>query len=232
MADAKKPRNERITLPKGTAVYPKLATPDEFKGKKSYKTGVRYTVEEVQDLIELLTAKAQSYFAATKAELEAAVEEAKGEKKVAARKKLAALTLHLPFKMEVDDDGNENGNVIFNTKMNDHYKDKSGKPKYIKPALFDAKGKKITKPIDVWGGSVIKVNAEILPTYVDASGACGVVLRMRGVQIIKLVSGEADAKSMGFEEEAEEGGFEYSEADVKEPAKEDGDEDDADGAQF
>ena len=45
MAVATKQKLARITTPRGVAVYPKLTTPGEYKGKSSYSTGIRITDE-------------------------------------------------------------------------------------------------------------------------------------------------------------------------------------------
>ena len=67
--------------------------------------------------------------------------------------------------------------------------------------MFDAKGKPITTPPLVAGGSQIKVSFEPWPYYTSLVGA-GVTLRAKAVQIVKLVeytSGSSNA--YGFNEE-------------------------------
>lgn len=214
MADSKKPKLERITLPRGIAVYPKLATPDEYKGKKKYSIGVKFKKTDVEKLLASLTEKAEAYLAETKEKLTKEMGEAKGAKKADLKKKIEGLTLHLPFKPDFDDDGNENDYVIIKSSMNDHFKDKAGKVVPLRPDLYDSKAVKLKKPIDVWGGSEVKVNAAILPTYVDASGACGITLRLQGVQILVLRQGGASAESMGFSKE--EDGFDAGDVDAPE----------------
>lgn len=222
MATGKKPAFEKLTLPRGIAVFPKLTVPDEYKGKKSYSTGVKYLKADVQHILDKLTKMAEEYVVETTATLTADAKTKKGAAKVAAEKKVKEVKLHLPFKADVDDAGNETDYVIIKAKMNDHYV-KEGKTVYLKPTLFDAANPpQQIKEIDVWGGSEIKVNVSIMPTYVDASGACGVTLRLQGVQIITLRQGGASAESMGFG--AEEGGFSGANLpDAPEPEKADSD---------
>lgn len=219
MAD-KKPALEKLTTPKGIAVFPKLVTPDEYKGKTKYSTGIKFLKADVQDLLDKLTAKAQAVFDEKKAELAEKLADAKGAAKAAAKKKIDEMSLHLPFKPDYDEDGNENDYVILKASMNASYVDKKGKTVHIKPSLYDAKAHPIKKAIDVWGGSEIKVSAALLPTYVDSSGACGITLRLQGVQIITLRQGGQSAEQMGFG--AEEGGYDSSEGDDDLP-KQDGD---------
>lgn len=216
----KKPAFEKLTLPRGTAVFPKLTVADEYKGKSTYSTGIKYLKADVQPILDKLTALAEEHVAKVKAELKEAVAAEKGAKKVAAKKKLDDVTLHVPFKADVDDNGDETDYVILKAKMNDRFT-KDGKVTFIKPDLYDAATppKKITKEIDVWGGSEIKVAVSIMPTYVDASGACGVTLRLQGVQIITLRQGGQSAESMGFG--GEEGGFSGDDLPASAPAKTD-----------
>lgn len=207
MAVATKQKLARITTPRGVAVYPKLTTPDEYKGKSSYSTGIRITDEACAAIKAQIVAAAAAYFSAKEVELKAAIVGLKGAPLVAAKQKLAALTLHLPYKPDYDDAGEPNGSTIFKVKMNSSWKKPDGTVIEMKPTLFDAATPPavITQPIDVWGGSVIKVNAELLPVYIDSSGGCGISLRMKGVQIIELRSGGVSAESMGFD--GEDDGF-------------------------
>ena len=51
----------------------------------------------------------------------------------------------------------------------------------------------------IWGGSVLRISADLIPFYVAAVGA-GVSLRLKAVQIIDLkTGGGAGAESYGFE---------------------------------
>lgn len=201
MAGSKKPQLVQIRTGKGIAVYPKLAEPDEYKGKAKYKTGVKRPRAEVEKLIAQITAAAEAMVEQTKAEMTEKLKGLKGAALVKQKEKIAAIKLHLPFKAEVDDAGNETDNVIFHVSMNASYKNAQGVEVPLKPKLFDAFRQPITKKLDLWGGSIINVAAGILPVYVEASGSCGVSLRMVGVQVIELKQGGATAESMGFEDE-------------------------------
>ena len=76
---------------------------------------------------------------------------------------------------------------------------KSGESFDNKPAIFDAKGNPLTN-INIWGGTQMKVSAELIPYYTNMVGA-GVSLRLRAVQILKLVEGGTDSSGFGFEKE-------------------------------
>jgi hypothetical protein len=53
---------------------------------------------------------------------------------------------------------------------------------------------------NVWSGSEMKVSAELIPYFTAMAGA-GVSLRLRAVQITKLVEGGAgNSKGYGFDE--------------------------------
>ena len=139
-------------------------------------------------------------------------------KKVAAAKaKRKSITKNEPYLPELDAEGNETGNTIFKFKMNAQAEIK-GETKFFKPSLFDAKGVPITKNINVYGGSTIKVNFSPTPYYNDANALAGVSLRLNAVQVLKLVTGGYTAASCGFG--VEEDGFEYADGAAAGPAPE------------
>jgi hypothetical protein len=220
---ATKQKLEKGVTPKGVASYPHLVSPDEYKGKLSYKVNLRIGAEEsvvLRKKIEEATARAQQNT------IELLEEKAKsgktGADKAKAKKQLASLTTTLPYSESVDDEGNEDGDFIFKFKANASYRNKNGDDVPVVIPIFDASekclnpSKKKAASIQIWGGSVLKVSYSLVPYFVDAVGTCGVSLRINGVQVIELVSGSGgSAKSYGFG--SEDG---YTQAD-------DGDDDDA-----
>jgi len=104
------------------------------------------------------------------------------------QKKKTIKTANPPYADQLDDDGKPTGNVIIK------FKSKAA----FKPAIFDAKGGVVTDA-EIWSGSEIRVNAAMYPYFVDSVGA-GVSLKLRAVQIIKLVEGSEGAGRFGFEE--------------------------------
>lgn len=195
----KKNKLENITLPAGTARYPWLNTPDtQFNPDGHYKVGIIYSAddENIKKLMEDLKAKAEVYLKEKKDELEA-----KGGKNKALAK---SLEVTVPFEPLYDEEGNETGEVVFNTKMKAQFKDqKTGNVKTIIPKIFNSQKEQLKNPPNIFGGSILKVNAGILPVFVPSAKVAGVSLRLNAVQIIELSTGGADADAYGFDEEPE-----------------------------
>lgn len=209
MADAKKPQLEKITTPRGVFVFPKLNQPDVFKGKSTYNTKfrVRNGTPGLEELCDKLQEQSDAQVEKATAELTEQIQALKPTmpKRKALEAKLAQVSLFVPFKAELDaDTGEETGYTLFNFKMNSSFKNKKGEEIKVKPYIFDAKGVDITANAPaIWGGTVGKVSAFIFPFYNEAEGSAGVTFRLRGVQIIDLVTAGqgASAAGMGFGEE-------------------------------
>ena len=115
-------------------------------------------------------------------------------------------TAPAPFEDELDDDGQPTGSTVFKFKTKDQITTKDGKIIPNRVAIFDSKGTPMTD-CNVWSGSEMKVSAELVPYYTAMVGA-GVSMRLRAVQITKLVEGgNGNAKGYGF---GEEEGYEQS----------------------
>ena len=115
-------------------------------------------------------------------------------------------TAPAPFEDELDDDGQPTGSTVFKFKTKAQITTKDGKIIPNRVAIFDSKGTPMTD-CNVWSGSEMKVSAELIPYYTAMVGA-GVSLRLRAVQITKLVEGgNGNAKGYGF---GEEEGYEQS----------------------
>lgn len=204
MAEGKKrPANEKFTTPRGIAVYPKLNTPDEYKGKRSYNVKLVLARGAVADLVAKAEAVAEKAYQDSKAKLEEKVTSEKGAKKGEAKAKLAKLTkADFPMKPQYDEEGSETDNVILNFKMAASY-EKDGKTIPISPRIFDAKGAMLKNPPEIWGGSILRVSGELVPFDMPAKDCAGVSLRLGAVQIIELRTrgGGVSADSYGFEKE-------------------------------
>lgn len=159
MATAKRPAFTKVTTPKGALIWPKLAAPDEYKGKKTYSAKIRLNEADSQALIEKIEAELRAYWPIAKAELEEKVANAKtGKQKAEAKKALDEMKeADKSYKPAYDDDGNETGEYEFNFKMPDHFMGKDDKPVYIKPDVFDAKQRLLKVVPEVWGGTVARV---------------------------------------------------------------------------
>lgn len=207
MADAKKDDfaiAKNLTSPKGVAVFPHLNTPD-FKFKK--ETG-EYRVK-----LKLDGEAAEKFKAFIDETLAGAIPKLVEEKKKSLAKKPAlaakvtAENLEMgakPYSPDLDKEGNETGATVFNFKRAAKitYTPKGAQApvtKEIKPDIFDAKGVMMKGKLPlIFGGSVMKVNYDVLPYVTPVAGA-GITLRMNAVQIIELKSqGDRDASAYGF----------------------------------
>lgn len=195
----KRPSFIKGTTPAGTAVYPKLNTPDtKFKALGEYATKLVLSGEDAQPLIEKYEATLAAYFESEKAEL------MKGDGKSKAKAKALKLAADKPYKPEVDDEGDETGNMVFNFKMPARIA-REGKPDLVlTPDIFDAgnaaegiKPKKLVSPPEIWSGSKLRVSFEMRPFNTNIG--VGLSLRLAAVQIIELrTKGSRDADGYGF----------------------------------
>lgn len=215
MAKEKKQKRDIHITPTGVAVFPHLNTPDEYEGKKTYKTALRLSADEAAGLQKLIDEAT-----------DAAWEELLPKVKPAARK---AMSKYYPYEDEYDRETEEpTGNVLFKFSKNAEFKDKkTGKMIETTVAIVDAK----KKPMDenVWGGSALKVAFFMFPFKNDAAKNIGVSLKMQAVQVIDLVtSGGGNAGSVFDEEEgyesddSDDNGFEEEEGYESEGEEDDG----------
>ncbi len=166
----------KITFPKAPLVYPALSRPDtKFDPLGTYKADVKLTAAEAKPIQAKLQARAKAHTG-----------------------KALKATENSLWKNEVDDDGNETGNVIFSIRVKNKVGKKDGKTWDRRPMLIDAK----KKPVDCnpWGGTIARVQAEIYEW--EFGGKKGVSLQPIVVQIIDLVTGEGREADLGeFDEE-------------------------------
>ena len=197
---SKKSKVEKITSPKGIASYPWLTKPDtKFDKGGVYKINLIVPAADAADLM---------------ADLERRLEVFKAEETKNDPKKFKAYkNVRLPFDQELDDDGNETGNVVFKFKQNATFKSKTeknsdGTPKveHVAPIpTFDAKGKKVN--VKLGGGSTVKVSFSPIGYSNATNKEFGLTLRLKAVQVLDLkeYEGGAKAENYGF---GEEDGFE------------------------
>jgi hypothetical protein len=189
------------TSPRGIAVHPHLTKAD-FKFKKDYG---EYHVKVRSDLSDPKAAATQQLIdGAMKTALDEAVAayskalQTETDKEKLKQLKKAGVPVMADKPYYVDE---EDGTIEFSFKMAAGGKNSKTQELFQQaPALFDAK----LKPIDptsarIGGGSEIIVSYE-LTTFATAIGA-GASLRMKGVQVLKLVEWGRDAKAMGFSSE-------------------------------
>lgn len=175
----------RLSTPFGTAVYPRLKTPDtKFNELGIYKADVSVPLAEAEDLM----AKLQGFHKAHTG-------------------KAAPKASNTMWEMELDSEGVETGNVIFKCRVKNVLR-KNGEIWNRRPKQFDAR----MKPIDVnpWGGSTYAVSFDVYEWVAGAKK--GISLQPVGVQITDLKTGSGpDASSMGFKPQEGYVGEDYDE---------------------
>ena len=209
MTDKRKAKAE-FTTPRGVFVYPSLQKPDY--GTKEYpKPDGEYKVT-----LKLPTPVAEKW---VDEKLGALVQEARENAEaefaklpVATRKKLKELTFNDIGTIEYDKETEEPTGytlIKFAMKAGGVRKDDNSLWSQ-KPAVFDSKGKRLEKVPEIWGGSEGKVSVEANHYFIPGTGAAGVSLRLKAVQLLKLVQGDSrDASGYGFG--VEDDGFDASE---------------------
>jgi len=183
----------KVVSPVGVSQYAWLTTPDtRFDETGHYKTNLILNSKDSQVLKTQISAE-------IKKSLTLAKEKAKGK---------AIKQAPSPFEDELID-GKPSGNVIFKFKTKAKIITKDGKVIPNRVALFDSMGKPMIDA-NVWSGSEMKVSAELIPYYTAMAGA-GVSMRLRAVQVTKLVEGgSSNAKGYGFDNVKD--GYEQPEA--------------------
>jgi hypothetical protein len=214
---------ERVVTPAGVARWPALSKPKN-----------KYQSEELEYVVDVIIGSAESK--SLRHKLDDATDEAfqSFKAKYAGKKDKKGKPIKVekadsPYGLVFDDEGNETGDYFFKIRCNAQGKTKNGEVFNFKPALFDAKGKPLSKSVNIGGGTTLKASFEIVPYYVGSSGKAGVSLRLKAVQVLDLVQfgGGGNAKSFGFDEE-EGYEFEGSEDDEDEEVFQDAETNDDD----
>lgn len=210
--------------PKGTAIFPRLNTPDtKYKAEGVYEVKLAFDADT--DLTKLEAAVQKEI----DKKYDAMVAELKEAGKAGLAKKITKRPLDDHFKAEEDEaTGDETGRIVIKAKMNASGTTKAGKQWSRKPTIVDAKGNVLKKVPPIGGGTIMKLSVELFAYYAPNDKVIGCSFRLEGVQIITLTSyGERNAESLGFGEEDGDdlSDFEGGEDDTP-PFDADGDEDD------
>ncbi len=177
-----RPQYTKIVTPTGIAQYPWLHAPDtKFSEVGDYRTNLILDRKDAEPLIVKIDA-------AIKEAITLGKEKAKGKEIKKAEP---------PYFDQLNDEGVPTGKVILKFKCKAKITTKTGETFPNKPVVVDAKGKPIQN-VNVWGGSEIKVSAELIPYYTTLVGA-GVSMRLKAAQVIQLVEG--NNSNFGFKEE-------------------------------
>lgn len=184
--------------PKGTLKFPALNTPDVYKGDSKYKTGLVMDPSDpdVQTFITKLEKIRDEHMEVYKQWL---IDQGKPG--------LAKKVFDRPVvKNEEDKAGEDTGMVYIDVAMKSEYKDrKTGEMKQLRPKFFDASGKPIKNPPEIWGGTVARLGVDLMATK-RPDGAWGTGFFLDAVFIIDLKGpGAKTADAYGFT--AEEGGY-------------------------
>lgn len=210
----------KATTPKGTAIYPRLNSPDDkYVAEGEYKVKLAFDAEDPDFIAfrERVEKMVDEVFDAKVAEL-------KADNKGGLASKLVK---QYPFTVEEDAaTGDETGRILINSRMKASGTGKKG-PWTRKPTIFNARGVALKSPPMVGGGSTLKLSVQLAPYYVAKDKTVGVSTRLEAVQLINLVTGGArSASDYGF---GEEEGDDVDDVAADSPfagSTDDGDEDD------
>lgn len=172
---AEKKKYETYVSPRGVAQYPHLAKPDEYKGKKNFKTNLIFSDGVFDDVMADLEARAEALADEVHAELIA-------KAKKAGKKAPPRPDISMCFWQEVDDEENETGRVV--VRFSTSAEDKDGNPKTLR--VFDSQGNRLKKVPRVGGGSVLKVEYTPSVSYVEGQKTVFGKFYLNAVQIIDL----------------------------------------------
>ena len=152
------------------AIYPHLVKPDvRFNELGEYKVTLKISKSDATEMVRSVNQSILDSLA--KAE-----KDNKGKKVKEAPK---------PYTEEGD-------YVFFKLKMKASGINRKTQEKFSqRPTLLDAKKNPLPADVAIWGGSIMKVAYQEIPYYTPMLGA-GVSLRLKAVQVIKLVEGKSD----------------------------------------
>lgn len=227
----KKQRLVRIVTPPMRLKYPKLdkvdyGTTDFPKPNGEYST---------KALLDADSPEAAALIAQLQPHFDEAISQAKvkfQQLKVETRKKLGDVKINDLFTALYDQETEEpTGEIEFKFSMAAGGTVKGGPREgekwSSKPGIVDANGVNIKKVPAIWGGTVARIACDLSPYFIPGTAACGLKLKLVGVQIIELQSGgERSAASMGFGKV--DGGFDIS----SHSQDDDSDTDDGDDGPF
>lgn len=183
--------------PKGVGIYPWLHKADtKYKAEGEYRCKMRWSRELIEQLDKDMLAIAEEFKAWHIA--------GSPEDKVGLRKNAKVLS---SFKSVFDKEGNDTGEAEANFKLAAciTYK-KDNTKKFQKPKVWDSKGKPTLR--SPYTGSILKIVFEPNPYYNAKDNEYGTSLRMKGVQILKIVEGgDANKTAADYGLEVDEDGF-------------------------
>jgi hypothetical protein len=195
--------NATVKTPEGVASFPHLIQPDEYMGKKQYKTDLRLDPRnpETATFIEEVTAWEDKAKVTQRANLESQIAKCKGARDADKKSKLEGMLADIDsdkykslLSVEYDrESGDPTGNLTLRAKMN--AEGGSGADTYtMQPKIYNATGRvdNATAP-DITAGSTLRLNLKISTYEMPSSGFVGVSIRLQDVLIVKLNEGGGSA---------------------------------------
>lgn len=191
MADKKKRNKIKIgsfVTPIGTARYPHLNAPDtKWVEEGEYRCPLIYSEDVANSLRPKLAAFLDKGFEDLKREhFSDAPNSAKA-------RRLAKSPL--PLKALEDEEGNGTGEYLLNLKKRASGTKKDGTPWKAKINIVDSKGRKLLPAPSIWGGSKLRVDADVFAFYFPKDNTVGLTFEIMGVQVVELVSGSGERES-------------------------------------
>jgi hypothetical protein len=187
----------KLVSPKGVAIYPHLNKADDKFGDPVFKVSLRISEEDAQDFIT----KVQEILDTLKSGKCTMLRPDDAKRLAQGVKNKKLKPADEAFVAEHDKDGNETGNILLKFKASGEYKDKEGNVKKRSIRFIDGARQPIEKAPDVWGGSILRVRAQLMP-WVNAKFEYGVKLAIDLVQIIELKTGGSGyVNTDGFDDE-------------------------------
>ncbi len=208
-----------VATPRGVLTYNFFTKPDtKFDPEGVYKSNITIDAAKAAPLIKDINAQTAAKVETTKAELLK-----KGGKDAVKARKLTTAT---PYEDVVDKEGEPTGKVSFKTKVKAVGKNDKGETWSNKPPVFDKSG----APLEgaVYSGSEGQLSIQLIPYYMASSNEVGVTLRLKAARVTKLVNGNRDASSYGFEDDEDEDQDDAADEDTSEESIEGGAEDEGD----
>jgi hypothetical protein len=183
-----------VVTPIGAGVWPHLHSPDtKFDKDGVYRVQLAYDAD---------SAEAASLVKQIDAWVEVAITTENEQRVKDGKKPLIGKQIKradLPYKMELNDEGEETGRMLFNFKLKAKGKTREGEVFERRVALYLKGGAPLPKDKKIGGGSQLQVSYEPNPFYTGGLGA-GVSLRMEAVMVHELVEwAQRDASGYGFD---------------------------------
>ena len=178
----------RVGLKFASIFEPKL----KYKKEDEYEYTVNLVMDK--DTAKIVIGEIEGYLNEVESELLASLpkKDKKGKKVKPER--------HVYYWNELDKNEKETGNIEMQVKCDAIYKDKkTGRMIDLAPLVVDSKRVKM-QPVQVWNGSEGKVFMLLKP-FSMPSGLYGISTKLKGIQILELVSNQMSAEQMGFDEE-------------------------------